>query len=427
MATFTYRIKSKANPGNIRIRVKQGDAFDYEISTGLKCRLEHWSNSKQIVKNIAVATYKDKVNFKLRKLKAFIEAEYFNELSDGNGISQLWLKKKVNQFFNRPDTIDNEKDYFLGSFIENYINESKNTVKLKLGRTLSPRTIEYYHMTLDKLKTFEEFKGKKVKFIDVNTKFHKEFVTFLSTEQQLNPNTIGFYVSKLKLFCKEADIQGVNINSEYKSSDFYVPSNKTIDIYLNEAEIKSIFELNLHGKEKLDNVRDWLIIGVWTGLRVSDLLTLKKESLTESQIHITNIKTGIPVIIPLHDQVKQILTKREGEFPRPISDQKFNSYIKTVCELAKITNEVEGSKMIAKMINGKKVFRKAFGKYKKFELVSSHVCRRSFATNLYGKLDTLTIMKITGHKTEKQFIEYIKITPSEYAKKLEEYWGNQNL
>jgi integrase len=54
-------------------------------------------------------------------------------------------------------------------------------------------------------------------------------------------------------------------------------------------------------------------------------------------------------------------------------------------------------------------------KYPKYELVSSHVCRRSFATKLYRKIDTLTIMKITGHKTEKQFLEYIKITPKEYA------------
>ena len=45
-------------------------------------------------------------------------------------------------------------------------------------------------------------------------------------------------------------------------------------------------------------------------------------------------------------------------------------------------------------------YRKKTGIYKKHELVSSHICRRSFATNLYGKIDTLTIMKITGHKTE---------------------------
>ena len=119
------------------------------------------------------------------------------------------------------------------------------------------------------------------------------------------------------------------------------------------------------------------------------------------------------------------MRKRGGEFPRAISDQKFNNYIKIVCELAKITSEVEGAKMILKKVDGKKIYRKAFGEYPKYELVSSHICRRSFATNHYGKLDTLTIMKITGHKTESQFLEYLKITPSEHAKKLEEYWANK--
>ena len=143
MATFSYRIKGSANPGNIRIRVKQGVKFDYEISTGLKCKLEHWSKSKQIVKNIALATYKDEVNLKLRKLKAFIESEYFNELSYGNSISQIWLKDKVNEFFNRPDSKDKEKNYYLTSFIDYYIKESENKIKLKLGRPFSERTIGY--------------------------------------------------------------------------------------------------------------------------------------------------------------------------------------------------------------------------------------------------------------------------------------------
>jgi len=129
--------------------------------------------------------------------------------------------------------------------------------------------------------------------------------------------------------------------------------------------------------------------------------------------------------------VYNILKKRNGNFPRNISDQKFNTYIKKVAEIAGLTEITEGAKLIEITVteNGKKetVFRKKFGKYPKYELISSHICRRTFATNLYGKLDTLTIMKITGHQTEKQFLDYIKITPKEYAIKLKEYWKKNNL
>ena len=125
------------------------------------------------------------------------------------------------------------------------------------------------------------------------------------------------------------------------------------------------------------------------------------------------------------------MNKRNGSFPRKISDQRFNEYIKIIAEKAGLTQYVEGAKITEFKINenGKevKIHRKQFKKYPKYELVTSHICRRSFATNLYGKIDTLTIMKITGHKTERQFLEYIKITPKEYAIKLKELWSKQYL
>jgi len=165
-----------------------------------------------------------------------------------------------------------------------------------------------------------------------------------------------------------------------------------------------------------------LIIGVWSGLRVSDLLRLNKDFISDGMICITAKKTDINVIIPLHPDVLKILEKRSGNFPRKISDQKFNLYIKEICRAVEIDNITDGYKIIPIKINKTIIYRKQFGSYKKHELVSSHICRRSFATNHYGKIDTLTIMKITGHKTEKQFLDYIKKTPTQYAEKLKELW-----
>ncbi|WP_016989874.1 hypothetical protein [Flavobacterium sp. ACAM 123] len=123
--------------------------------------------------------------------------------------------------------------------------------------------------------------------------------------------------------------------------------------------------------------------------------------------------------------------KEKRNFPRAISNQKFSDYIKIICEKSGINEIVEGAKMTSTEIseNAKKtiIHRKTFGKFPKHELVSSHICRRSFASNLYGKIETLTIMKITGHSTEKQFLDYIKITPKEYAEKLKAYWKKSSL
>jgi mannosyltransferase OCH1-like enzyme len=49
--------------------------------------------------------------------------------------------------------------------------------------------------------------------------------------------------------------------------------------------------------------------------------------------------------------------------------------------------------------------------------------RRSFATNVYiAGMPTITIMAITGHKTEKAFLRYIKLTPKEHAKVMQLHW-----
>ncbi|NVN97052.1 tyrosine-type recombinase/integrase, partial [Candidatus Nomurabacteria bacterium] len=57
----------------------------------------------------------------------------------------------------------------------------------------------------------------------------------------------------------------------------------------------------------------------------------------------------------------------------------------------------------------------------KFNLISTHTARRSGATNMYlAGIPTLSIMKITGHRTEKAFMRYIQMTEEDNAIKLME-------
>ena len=52
----------------------------------------------------------------------------------------------------------------------------------------------------------------------------------------------------------------------------------------------------------------------------------------------------------------------------------------------------------------------------KWEAVSSHTARRSAATNMFkAGIPSISIMKITGHKTETQFMKYIKVSKEENA------------
>jgi integrase len=429
MATGKFRVRTSNEWNTIFYRFKQGDTFDFEISTGIKIPNKRWSDTKQMVLATIDVDFKG-INEKLKELDSFVQKEFNNNIITENIINSKWLKEKINICFNRETkNVEIDDKLFLTNFILTYIEESR-TKKTKKNTTVKPRTIQHYQTTLNKIVAFENHSGKRVKFANLSIKFHTQFVAFLEDEQKLNPNTIGGYIDDLKLFLNNADKRGFEFPNDYKLNEFYSPTNKTKDIYLKEPEIDLIYNTHFE-QESLVNARDWFVIGLRTGLRVSDLLKLTKDCLDDGFIERETIKTEYPVIIPIHEQVQNILDKRNGNFPRTISDQRFNDYIKIIAKTAGLNEVVDGAKLTPVEVteNGKTktIHRKTYGKFPKYELVSSHICRRSFASNLYGKIETLTIMKITGHQTESQFLKYIKITPKEYAQKLKAYWKNISL
>ena len=88
-----------------------------------------------------------------------------------------------------------------------------------------------------------------------------------------------------------------------------------------------------------------------------------------------------------------------------------NLYLKVIGKKAGIDNMME----IIRTKAGKRT-KKLVPKY---ELIRTHTCRKSFATNAFRQgLSTLSIMKITGHKTETQFFKYVRITEQENASDL---------
>jgi len=94
-----------------------------------------------------------------------------------------------------------------------------------------------------------------------------------------------------------------------------------------------------------------------------------------------------------------------------------NDYLKVICEKVeclKVSVETEYVK------GGVEVFEDKM----KWELVTTHTARRSFATNVYKSgFPAISLMKITGHRTEKAFLLYIKVTPEENAQKLLSHWN----
>jgi integrase len=101
----------------------------------------------------------------------------------------------------------------------------------------------------------------------------------------------------------------------------------------------------------------------------------------------------------------------------------FNRYIKKVCQISGIDQIEKGNKFDSELK------RTVYGSFPKYELISSHCCRRSFATNHYGdiKYPTPLLMSITGHSTEKTFLIYIGKKPINHSLQLAEIWSKEAL
>jgi integrase len=220
--------------------------------------------------------------------------------------------------------------------------------------------------------------------------------------------TIKFNLERLKAVCFYAESRGEVISNQVKNLTKGVKKHATDNVYLTLEDIDKIIALEIEDKE-LDIARDWLVISCFIGQRSISLLNLTRENINRPQLLITlkQVKTGVNVTIPILPQVQTILDKYNVNFPPRLKQtdrynyHQYNTLIKQVCKLANISEVSKGRGRKGEGIMSKVVSKP------KHELITSHIGRRSFATNFYGKMNMQSIMAITGHKTESSFLLYI--------------------
>ena len=425
MATINFRIKSKTNNSPIYIRFRDKKLFDIETKTGLIINPLFWDVSKQRIRNVIDVPNRNEINENIHKLQLHIFDAYNKVYVSGEVINKIWLDDTIKLFFNRPittssGTIDKTKIYF-SSFAQYWLDNKAKKHKVSANKFMDNTTIGYYQQVLD---NFIEFEGKNaIKLSDLNNDVLDRFSIYLSEQKKYAEETTKRKISRIKFFCQRAESENLAINKNYKEKIF-VKKDKEIDYkqpYLNEEEIKNIFKFDFSHDKEMDNIRDNFIIGLWTGLRISDFLTrLDVSNIQDGFIKITTMKTKTKVTIPIHYQVAAILKKRNGKLPEKISSQKFNDKIKIIAQLCNIDEEMIGG--ISLVDKKTKLKRKIIGIYKKYELITSHICRRSFATNLFGKIPNKVIMDICGWSNEEMLFKYNKQTNMESALILKKYW-----
>lgn len=439
MATVKFIIRGKEDPVSIYVRFIHGRKHDYTKSTGKivnlsNCILSGSGKTSPILEGIKRNSPEMKnLNRRLRDLKNQIIDRY--DETEPSEISGEWLQKQIDIFNGKANPGQETKSDLLVDAIQFVIDTAGLRENSKGGLGLSKNRIDSYN---NLFKIVKKYQGKKkVKVQDVDIKFGKDFLHWMINKRNYSESYAKKKIDDLKTVCADAEIQGLTVSPQLKKVKGGKTKNEYI-IYLSPVELEKIKKTALTSTS-LINVRKWLLLGCNLGQRGQDLLNLTEDNFVTRYglevIELKQQKTGKQVTIPVLPVTKEIL--HDG-LPYSISLQKFNGLLKELCKEVGIDEIIPGTKIemvdekgkvIPKDKDGKRTQkgekRKVKGSFPKWQLISSHVCRRSFATNTYGKLPTPLIMQITAHSTEKMFLGYIGKSSMDYAQQIADFYAKE--
>ena len=420
MATVKFLYRSTKDIGPITLRLTftptpEGKTIMIEEKTRITITREDWRKlaTPKRIKDAKLKNIKMKLDEQLNQLEKLVLTKY----NDGEIIDKKWLTNILDNYFD-PE-IKKEIPSTLIEYFPIYLEAMKN----QITKTTHTR----YGTAYTFLQKYIEDTGENPRIDEVDPDFLMAFEEY-AYEQDYAVNTVNKYFSVIKSLCKHALMHnGITISNKFeliKLKTFKAPI-----VYLNLEELKTINSLKESELgERLTNVRDWLIISCFTGQRISDFMKFSTKDIRNTDgikvIDIVQQKGNKSVSIPLFDPVLKIMKKYKGGFPRSISDQKFNEYVKELAKKAGLTEIIKGG-IITVDKDGRK--RKEFGKFPKHELITSHIGRRPFASNLYGKIPTPILMNITGHSKESTFLGYIGVSSRDTAKEAARAFNSLNI
>ena len=410
MASIYLLLQSKKSPAVIYIRLRDGRTLDIKAKTNYHIDPINWDEveqrpTKKALKDIHIAN----LDTDLATLKTDLLKEYNN--SKGKKVVDAdWLRN----FINPPQEQEKHPDKLV-DYIDTFIEFKKADVKSS--------TVTKCNVIKHLLMRYEKETKTTLYIRDIDTKFKMDFEKYC-IKVGYAPNTTARNIRFIKTFCRHAKANGVE--THYQLDSIKAKYHKVENIYLDEKEIAAIEKIESKKlTEGLENARDWLLISCYCGQRVSDFLRFDKSMIRYEKnkagelkplIEFTQVKTEKIMTIPLHKKIIEIMKKYDGNFPRKISDQKYNEHIKKVCEAAEINQPTHGT------LFDHKIKEKVTKDYPKHLMVSSHIGRRSFASNNYGKIPTSFLMYITGHTTEAMFLTYIGKSNKDIAMELTNYF-----
>ncbi len=402
MASLTFSYNSPKQRANIEARLTfniDGKRISCYCRIPIEVDKDYWTaySEGKSFRDIDKVNLASRIDSETAAIRKHVLHQFHTQNHTLSQIDGSWLKQSIHEYYYPVPTQQETLTGYWQYYTELKKHENSTVKQIKLASLYT------------RLQAIDQKAGKSFRIDEVSENYLSVFVAWHKSKGYAH-GTIMRDFKWIRTVCRHAAGNGYQLHPQFASLHVKAVKDKNPMIYLEPREIDLVRDLS-DLPDYLDNVRDWLLVACSTGQRVSDFMRMKPSMIRRDQnrsfIELTQKKTGAPVTIPLLPEVDEILKKRQGNFPRPISDQKFNEYAKEVCQRARIDTIIRVKKRVENHYKE--------GEYPKYELISSHVGRRSFATNYYGKVSTAILKNITGHSTEQMLLKYIGKTSNDTA------------
>lgn len=413
-----YILSATKNSWRISVRMYYGK-FDLSLALPIFVEKESdWDADAQQLANSSI------LNEKLLELKTSILKQYNLDFTQGVIISKKWLQNVVSDVFNRPsgekNLINNDVEIYFTDFGYWWIKNHSANWKVSAKKFISKVQISQYKKFLDQVVEFEKSIGTKLVLKDLSQDNVYEFANWYE-ENGYNSSTIERAIGRLKFILNRSFEHDIK-TSKVRNQRIYIEKEEDAPDkpYLTEKEINLIINKDFSFDPELNIAKQHYIILLFTGLRGSDgLKKLDISNIENDLIKIKTTKTGQTVVLPLHPEVKKVIKQNFGNLPPKMSLSDFNVAIKKIAQVCEIDQLIKG-----KLWDATKR-RKVLGIYKKYELLSSHSCRRGFVTLYKDVISQDAMASILGWSTTEMMKVYNQTSKEEYASELEKVWLNK--
>jgi site-specific recombinase XerD len=238
-------------------------------------------------------------------------------------------------------------------------------------------------------KKIKEF-SPKLHFADITPEYLEKFQRWMKAKKGNDINTIHGTMRMFRSYLNIAKRRKVIDTSPF--TQIKLKKAKVNRVFLTNSELKQFYQAYQSGKlsdAKKRILRHFLFM-CYTGLRISDFLSLKKDQVSSDNILMyVPVKTQATkrdmVSIPLNRFALQMIRDEEstGELIfDTISEQKMNKYIKEIAASIGINKNV-----------------------------SNHSARHTFATLFLESGGNLAaLQKLLGHSNIRETMEYVHVT-----------------